>query len=607
MKTFSANESNAHPPVAQDDGRLRRAAFRTAAAALPFVILVLVELLLRAFGVLSNEREAFVEVPSREAYVVMNPAYADRYFSGFRPAVPFNPLRRKKSENTFRVMVLGGSSTAGFPYRFPQAFPAQLEALLSAQTSDKSVEVANLGMSAVNSYTIHDLAREALKLEPDALVFYAGHNEYYGAFGVGSTIGRVGNSALLKRLALYMKRSVLYLLLERTLTPDPPEPETQERTLMARVVGNATIELDDAVYRAGLTQFEHNMRGAISVLRNAGVEVFVGTVASNLLGQPPLGDNQDAFDLYADASAPDVDSDVRRRLLVESKERDNLRFRAPEAINEILGELADELGATLVDTRAAIIASSAQGVEGADLFVDHLHLNVRGYGIIAQTFFNAMCDLPELCTVEAHLPPLVGDPISEAFADLNIKRLVGGYPFDKAVAPEESDRRFASLLEARLRKSWADSLAVLEFTRRKGSAEALLAGVRMAEADQDTVTVLQLYSSLLQWQPFNTSLMRQAVSFALTSPNYDDQVAALARYAATRTGDIFFYNALGAASLRVGDIAGADAALGIAEDIDPQSPEMLYNTARLQLALGDTTRARDYFERYQSTQPAQSD
>ncbi len=44
----------------------------------------------------------------------------------------------------------------------------------------------NTAMSAVNSYVLKDVASEIAEQSPDAVLIYAGHNEYLGIFGVGS-------------------------------------------------------------------------------------------------------------------------------------------------------------------------------------------------------------------------------------------------------------------------------------------------------------------------------------------------------------------------------------------------------------------------------------
>jgi hypothetical protein len=39
----------------------------------------------------------------------------------------------------------------------------------------------------VNSYTFYDKIDEILKEDPDAILIYAGHNEFYGELGIGSS------------------------------------------------------------------------------------------------------------------------------------------------------------------------------------------------------------------------------------------------------------------------------------------------------------------------------------------------------------------------------------------------------------------------------------
>ena len=42
-----------------------------------------------------------------------------------------------------------------------------------------TIEVVNISMTAVNSYTVLDLLPGVLDQKPDLVLIYAGHNEYY--------------------------------------------------------------------------------------------------------------------------------------------------------------------------------------------------------------------------------------------------------------------------------------------------------------------------------------------------------------------------------------------------------------------------------------------
>ena len=59
-----------------------------------------------------------------------------------------------------------------------------LEAWLQELLPERKVEVVNLGVAAVASFPVRKLAEQALdQLQPDLLLLYGGHNEFYGALG----------------------------------------------------------------------------------------------------------------------------------------------------------------------------------------------------------------------------------------------------------------------------------------------------------------------------------------------------------------------------------------------------------------------------------------
>ena len=101
-----------------------------------------------------------------------------------------------------------------FPYNFYYSFAEQLEQRLLLNTEGVHVEVINLGMTAVNSYVIRDLSQRVMEYEPDAVIIYAGHNEYYGSFGAASTQFGFVNNIYLKRIILWLKDLRFYQLLK---------------------------------------------------------------------------------------------------------------------------------------------------------------------------------------------------------------------------------------------------------------------------------------------------------------------------------------------------------------------------------------------------------
>lgn len=581
--------------------------FRVAAICLPLMLLVATEGLLRLAGVARDTREVFTALPGQPDYLTINPQYARRYFHTFEPSVAFNPFLKSKSAETFRVFVLGGSTTAGFPYQFYHGFPGRLGARLQAHAPDRHIEVINLGMTAVNSYTLWDLKDAVARAEPDAIIIYAGHNEYYGAFGAGSTVYTLGNRRILKRLMLRLKRTVLYTLVERLLAvgSQVATPPGLDRTMMARVVRDATIALDGRVYHAGVSQFEANMEDVLGTFRRRGVPVYIGTLVANLRDQPPLGEDMGAVAAYDQGREHIMQGDTvqARHAFLESVEHDDIRFRAPGAMNGAIRRFAHEASVTLVDIAAAFRNASPQGVEGSDLFTDHLHPNARGYALMADRFFEALRQHPRLMLpAEPDIAATAAiDPVDEAHAMLQILRLKGGYPFDKVADAEHQAEKFRALLQAYLASGrWADSLGAVLVTLEKTPPEVLLEATRSARSRSDTLAALLSYRSLLYWQPFNASLMQEAIGFAHTDRSCEPLVADLAQIAVRATGGIDYLNLLAAIRICQGWMTVAEALLARVEARDPTSKVMLFNKARLLVLQGDTTEARTYFERYRS-------
>ena len=89
---------------------------------------------------------------------------------------------------TLRIIVQGGSTAAGWPYGFGASLAGMLQQRLQATLPRRNIEVITTAMTAVNSYTLMDFAEEIIAQQPDAVLIYAGHNEYLGVLGVGSLL-----------------------------------------------------------------------------------------------------------------------------------------------------------------------------------------------------------------------------------------------------------------------------------------------------------------------------------------------------------------------------------------------------------------------------------
>ncbi|WP_179004525.1 SGNH/GDSL hydrolase family protein [Winogradskyella forsetii] len=159
---------------------------------MPFVLIFILEIGLRIGGY-GESYQLFHGIPhveNKPDYLVMNKKIAGKYFkdNGLRSDNQSDLFLKTKTDSTFRVVVQGASTVVGFPFYRGASFPRLLKHRLSHTFPDKNIEVINTGITAVNSYTLWDLTDDIIEQKPDLVIIYAGHNEYYGALGVGSII-----------------------------------------------------------------------------------------------------------------------------------------------------------------------------------------------------------------------------------------------------------------------------------------------------------------------------------------------------------------------------------------------------------------------------------
>lgn len=383
--------------------RRRKLAFTVVTLLGPVLLLAALELVLRVTWP-GGSLPLFIpaEISGRDM-LVANPRVAQRWFSGIgaAPGTIPEPFAADRPAGGLRLFALGESTTAGFPYPHNGAFSRMVADALHDALPGDSVEVVNLGIPATNSYALVDEADEVIAQHPDAVLIYAGHNEYYGALGVASTQSVLGGRPWLVRTYLELQRLRIVMAMRRGIaklrSASRGGGEQDAPTLMELLARDQQITLDGDAYRRGLAQFDDNLRLLLRKFRRAHVAVLVASQASNLRDQPPFVSTGNegaarADGVYADARAALARGDTARArtLFVRAKDLDVVRFRAPSALNAIIARDAAANGAVYVPVAERFAAAAADGVPGKDLFLEHLHPNERGATLIAQAFFDAI-------------------------------------------------------------------------------------------------------------------------------------------------------------------------------------------------------------------------
>lgn len=489
-------------------------------------------------------------------YYRLNPDVSKKYFTVEENATVGNTefFSVKKSSGTVRLFVLGASSSLGFPYMHNGAFPRLLKYKLQFAYPDLSFEVVNLSLTAINSHTLYDFSRQLIRYEPDAVLIYAGHNEYYGALGVASS-SRLGRRSGWVRACLKLREwkvGQLAFRLAARLRGTDKRLTDYNRTLMERMAHEQVIPYESEIYRQGIRQFDRNVGDLLHLMQAEKIPVYIGTLVACERGLPPLagrsegllpaqgreanhwyalGEKAYAEGKYAEAKA----------CYVQAKESDAIRFRAPEEINRLIRSYARDMeNVHLADVRHTFEAYAFQGILDSTLLLEHVHPTLTGQKLMCETFYRSLedsgwlkslrpvaeteseseiatesdvasgsvvtsrrvSDLPACPVGFADYPLLPFDSVYGAVSTLLLKEL---WPFNQPLPPEDTTQV----------RNYEEQLAGACAVRQLSWYEAMQRLYAWAEQRKDFAGALRVMESLCLEFPEESSYWQQAGKLCL--------------------------------------------------------------------------------------------
>ncbi|MBN2013105.1 hypothetical protein JW960_27490 [candidate division KSB1 bacterium] len=609
------------PAKSQISPELKRV-FSVIALLIPVIFILLLEGGLRLFNY-GGDTRLFIDGPDElPQYYRCNPDVGKRYFftQNTVPNPPKDLFLKTKPQNGYRIFVMGGSTTAGFPYGNNIMFSRILHQRLNDAFPKRHIEVINTAMSAVNSYTLLDFMDEIFDKQPDAILIYAGHNEYYGAMGVASmeSLGkfRWGVKAFLAmqnfRIYRLMRDFVgtLKAMIGKSIhSGDELDPTN---TLMARIVGSESIPYGSPAYELGNKQYRENLDEILGKAKNAGVPVIISELVCNLHDQQPFVSIDEIDSLSANhqfkialSMERDHQYDRAKQAFYRAKDLDALRFRASEDINAIIHELADKYADPVVPMKSIFEQASPNRFIGNNLIFEHLHPNIDGYFLLADGFFNAMrenhfigndWDESLIQSAQAYHQTWPITALDSVYANLTIFHLKGGWPFKSKSTVNRSliDYKPKNVVESVALKSLMDPDISLE-----------LAHVKLAEYYQqqgDIEAAGQEYAALMYTIPYEDDFVKKACE-SFMHVGKEDRALMLLESSLRYKPSSYASKMAATFLLKANRVNEAIPYLEQTVALQPTDSQMLFNLTQAYIYCGHIKQAMDSFQTLKRIEP----
>ena len=619
--TFAKERASKDSAVRSTRSNKRTLLFYGITAAIPLIFFLLLESGLR-WGNYMGDLSLFSDPGiGKNEYYIPNPNFAARYFF-YTKTVP-NPsidvFKQEKTPDIYRVFAMGGSSAAGYPYGFNGTYSRVVKDILQDRMPDKQVEVVNVGISAISSYTLYDQVAEILQQKPDAILIYAGHNEFYGALGVGSN-ENLGGFPWFVRGYLKLQQYKTFLLLRNTIVGAGKwtaslfggQEIDPNATLMERIINSRSIALDGPKHQLAIHQFDSNLSAILDIFTQQGIPVWLGSLASNYKDQAPFVDVPVALDaqeqplplastIFQEGQSllVDGDADAAQTRFAFAKDLDGLKFRAPESINQIIREKATAYEQVhYVPVYETFVEHSPNGIIGDELMLEHLHPNAKGYFLMGASFAQVMLKNKSLADwvqislndsgserqtgnilieqdlilqeFEAYEEGMYLSDFDHRVAYHRVRTLKQGFPFVLSNNARPYQQGYKPL-------GPADSLAFLAVHASKSWDESKVELGGIYERTNRPEKAFLEYMGLIRNQPWNDSPYLFAAQVQLNQNNFDAAEPLLEQAYSIQPKDAYTTKMLGAIMVQKGDLQRGITLLLESRALSPSDPQMLYN------------------------------
>jgi tetratricopeptide (TPR) repeat protein len=525
---------NTKPIIGKELSATKRIIFKLILIVFPFLLLLLIEFSLRLLHY-GQDFNLFINHPDTafNKYKIVNPEIGAKYFRQLEYTRPKNDLfLKEKDKNSIRIFVMGSSTVVGFPYESNLMFSRILQSRLQEAYPDRRIEMINTAITAINSYTLLDFTNDILAEKPDAILIYAGHNEYYGAFGTGSNEG-IGKHHSLVLLHLKLMDSRLYQLMRNIISKfynsvADSGKESKRGTLMNRIVRKAEIVFQSDDYNSGINQFNKNINAILEKASGKRVPVFISTVVSNIRDIRPFGSasssaGESAEEFYIKAQNAEAQGDFKlaKELYTKARDFDCVRFRASSDINTAIEKLAKKHHAFVVPMLEEFETVSLNSLVGNNLITEHVHPNISGYFLMADVFYKSITSSKVIGNEINKYSSTSATSFKKKYGCTALDSLLGHHLIEnlKCHWPfRDESKTYIDYREIYKPKNWLDSLAFsIMKTKNSTSLDAHLQLAKKYISQKDMINAYQEYNTVVQIAPATPEILRKAADFFIAS------------------------------------------------------------------------------------------
>ncbi|NCB39807.1 MAG: SGNH/GDSL hydrolase family protein, partial [Erysipelotrichia bacterium] len=419
---------------------------------LPCIFLILLEAAARSTDIGYPSTLFIEETTADGAWLRPNYRVGYRFFPAKLARKPLPEIMPAiKPADRLRIFVLGESAARGEQLA-DFSFSRMLEVALQNGSLQKKVEVINTGIPAINSWVLRDFAREIMNYQPDLIVVYAGHNEFIGPYGPGSVFGLAGN-----RNAALIGIWASSLRLIQALKPDKLPAELARGWQGLEMFMKNSIKPDSKAISDCLENWRKNLDDIFATAAAAKIPVIWCRVPVNHKDCPPFISDESGFlpettalieqiKKYSEnnehqkvlQNIDKIRTKVKNHALADYLEgsarlalgdpksagqcfknalnNDCFRVRTTDIFNDAAAEAAKRHKVHIADIEAAFVGNSGNGIIGAELIYDHVHLTLKGHHIAAAGIFSSI----------KNIQPALMQSMPDKFPDLEeIKKYTG--------------------------------------------------------------------------------------------------------------------------------------------------------------------------------------